>query len=24
LNQKEDMPDDTSNPTYEYGYGASY
>ena len=24
LNQKEDMPDDTSNPTYKYGYGASY
>ena len=22
--QKEDLPDDTENPTYEYGYGISY
>ena len=24
LNQKEDLPDDTLNPTYEFGYGISY
>jgi len=24
LNQKEDLPDDSMNPTYEYGYGISY
>ena len=24
LNQKEDMPDDSLNPTYEMGYGISY
>ena len=24
LNQKEDLPDDTINPTYEFGYGISY
>ena len=24
LNQKEDLPDDSINPTYEYGYGISY
>ena len=24
LNQKEDLPDDSLNPTYEYGYGISY
>jgi beta-glucosidase len=24
LNQKEDLPDDTTNPTYKYGYGISY
>ena len=24
LNQKEDLPDDTINPTYKYGYGISY
>ncbi len=24
LNQKEDLPDDTLNPTYIYGYGISY
>ena len=24
LNQKEDLPDDTLNPTYKYGYGSSY
>tara|TARA_A100001015_G_scaffold197058_1_gene219752 strand:- start:253 stop:429 length:177 start_codon:yes stop_codon:yes gene_type:complete len=23
-NQKEDLPDDTLDPTYEYGYGISY
>ena len=22
--QKEDLPDDTDNPSYEYGYGISY
>ena len=22
--QKEDLPDDTDNPTYQYGYGISY
>ena len=24
LNQKEDLPDDSINPTYEYGYGITY
>jgi beta-glucosidase len=24
INQKEDLPDDTLNPTYEFGYGISY
>ena len=24
LNQKEDLPDDSANPTYEFGYGISY
>ena len=24
LNQKEDLPDDSLNPTYEFGYGISY
>ena len=24
LNQKEDMPDDSLNPSYEFGYGISY
>ena len=24
LNQKEDLPDDSVNPTYEFGYGISY
>ena len=24
LNQKEDLPDDSVDPTYEYGYGISY
>ena len=23
-NQKEDLPDDSLNPTYEFGYGISY
>ena len=24
INQKEDLPDDTENPTYVFGYGLSY
>ena len=24
INQKEDLPDDTLNPTYKFGYGISY